>query len=181
MSSRSIHLTSFILFLFIGVIISLTPGVFGEVYPNIPDSGTIKFTLTDIGDSSKISRVALMKMGDYTREGRLHQYENISFNKNTSEILWTPCNNNDCSYASFPTAGGNNGPAELILELHMINPAVDIRSCYGDPTCEHLRGGTSTKSGMLVGVYKTGKAYDISVSSLKSGIGQQYLVSEKKY
>lgn len=154
------------------------PGVFGADNSNIPGSGTINLKLVDVSDYSTINRVSLMRTGEYSRDGRVHQYQNISYNRNTNEIIWTPCNNNDCSYASFPTSGGNNGRDELILEIILDNPTIDTRSCYGNPVCEHLKGGTSTKSGLLNGILKTGNSYEISVNSLKSGIGQQFMITE---
>ncbi|PKP54312.1 MAG: hypothetical protein CVT90_01900 [Candidatus Altiarchaeales archaeon HGW-Altiarchaeales-3] len=178
MIKRSISQHIPALIIICGVIIAGFPGVLGGNNNKTTDSGMITFALTDIGDYSTINRVSLMRTGEYSKDGRVHQYQNISFNRNTHELTWTPCNNNDCSYASFPTSGGNNGRDELILEIFLDNPTIDTSSCYGNPTCEHLKGGSSTKSGVLNGIFKTGKNYEISVGSLKAGIGQQFTVTE---
>ena len=173
MNCGPIHLHIF-LFLFLwGAVIS---GVSGD-QPIVPQQGLITFQLVDIGEL-KVERVSLMKAGEYTKDGRAHQIQNITFNKDTCQIIWNPCNDNDCSYASFPTSGGNNGRDELILDIMVSNAGIDTSSCYGDPTCERLKGGTSTKSGMLDGVFKTGKRYNIHLSSLNPGIGQTFTISD---
>ena len=159
-----------------GVILSGIPGVLGDE-TIMPQQGLITFQFEDIGDNT-INRVSLMKTGEYTKDGRAHQTQNITFNRDTNRIIWNPCNDNDCSYASFPTSGGNNGRDELILEVMLSDSEIDLSSCYGDPTCERLKGGTSTKSGMIDGVFKTGKMYRVYLSSLKPGIGQTFTVTE---
>ena len=165
--------------LFCTFILYSASGVSGDEISETAHPGIITFTLTDLGDTA-ITSVSLMKAGEYFKDGRTNQDQNLSFNRNTNEISWNPCNDNDCSYASFPTSGGNNGRDELILKISLIDPTVDVSSCRADPTCERLRGATSTKSGMLDGIFKTGRSYELSVASLKAGIGQQYVVTEKE-
>ena len=154
-------------------------GVCGGSVADSAASGTIQFTLVDLPENTDVYRVSLKKTGSYYKDGRVSQLQNISFIRSSNGIIWNPCNDNSCSYASFPTSGGNSGPDELILEITLINSAIDVGSCHGDTTCERLKGAISSKSGILDGIFKTGRAYEISVASLQPGIGQQYRVSER--
>lgn len=159
-----------------GIILSGITGVSAAVIDDA-QPGLIIFQLVD-DNNQKIERVSLMKAGEFSKDGRTHQIQNTSFNQENSQVSWNPCNDNECSYASFPTSGGNNGRDELILEITMSDIAIDTSSCYGDPTCERLKGGTSTKSGIINGIFKTGKVYQVFLSSLKPGVGETFTVSE---
>lgn len=158
--------------------IVLMPGVIGEKNYVGPTPGIVQFTLTNLPEGSEVLRTSLMKVGSNSKDGRAHQILNTSFIRSMNTILWTPCDENSCSYASFPTSGGNNGPDELILEIILKNAGIDTQSCYGDTTCERLKGAISTKSGILDGIFKTGRSYEISVSSQGSGIGKTFKVNE---
>ena len=137
----------------------------------------ITFKMTDTGDDD-ILRVSLMKEGESSKYGMARQEQNIEFLKESGEIRWNPCNDNACMIFSSPTAGGKTGRDQLILTITLSNPRVDLRSCLGDPTCERLKGGIYTKSGMLDGILYTGKTYIVSVSSLKAGIGEAFEMQE---
>lgn len=137
----------------------------------------ITFQLTGYGDS-EILRLSLMKEGESYKDGMARQYQNIVFNRETSTIEWNPCDDNACTFGSTRVSGGNTGRDQLILEVTLQDPFVDISSCYGDPVCERLRGGTTVKSGMLEGFFKTGNQYKIVLDSLKAGFGEAFLVTE---
>lgn len=154
----------------------LSSGVYAEIMaPEEPV--TISFQLTDFGDND-ILRVSLMKEGENFKDGMARQYQNTEFNRESNTLVWTPCNDNACTMASTPTAGGNSGRDQLILEVTFVNPSVDISSCHSDTVCERLRGGTTVKSGMIEGYFKTGKTYSVSLNSLKAGIGESFTVYE---
>ncbi|NLV27801.1 MAG: hypothetical protein GXY48_11675 [Methanomicrobiales archaeon] len=138
------------------------------------EPATISFLLTDYGEKD-ILRVSLMKEGESNKNGMSRQYQNIRFDRESGIVEWTPCNDNSCTITSTKTAGGKTGRDQLILEVTFANPSIDVSSCYGVPTCERLRGGTTVKSGMLEGFFKTGMTYSISLDSLKSGIGEAYI------
>ena len=146
-----------------------------EYSSDIP--GAITFQLKDFGDATLL-HVSLMKEGESYKNGMVRQIQNFEFIRYTHEIRYTPCNDNSCMVFSVPSAGGTTGRDQLILEVTFENPAVDVSSCLGDPTCERLRGGTFTKSGMLDGIFKTGKTYTVSLGSLKAGIGEAFNVTE---
>lgn len=167
----------FSLLLICGCILFTISGVFGDEQNRIHTPQTITLKLGDTG-LNNIERVSLMKAGEYYKDGRANQNENIEFNRNTQEITWNPCNDNACSYISLPTAGGNSGRDELVLEVFATDPSIDVSSCHDDPTCERLLGGTLTKSGMLDGIFYTGRTYEVSIGSLKPGIGETFQVKE---
>jgi hypothetical protein len=154
-----------------------TAGVSGDEIHTAPGNGTVIFLLTDYGDSS-IQYVSLMKSGENSKDGMTRQTQNMKFIRESDAVIWTPCNENACMVASSPTAGGTGGRDELILSLTLQNPHVDVRSCYGDPTCERLKGGTSKKSGMIDGIFYTGRMYEISIASLQPGIRETFEVTE---
>jgi hypothetical protein len=141
------------------------------------DNSYITFHLTDLGDEN-ILHVSLMKEGESSKDGMVRQEQNIEFIRDRNEIRWNPCNDNACTIFSSKTAGGKTGRDQLILTITFSNPKVDVTSCSGDPTCERLKGGTYTKSGMLDGILYTGKTYAVSVSSLKAGIGGAFEMQE---
>lgn len=157
--------------------VSVIPVLADEVQQE--ENTQITFRLTDLGDSP-ILRVALMKEGESSKNGMVRQLQNIAYNSETSEISWSPCNDNSCAYSSTSTSGGNSGRDQLILEITFQNPAVDVSSCHGDPTCERLKGGVYTKSGMLNGIFYTGKTYLVSVDSLQAGIGEAFEIALEK-
>jgi hypothetical protein len=161
------------------LMIFFIPAVSGENKYADSLPGIVQFALTDLPEKTDILKVTLMKAGSDSKDGRVRQIQNATFVRDSGRILWNPCNDNTCSYSSFPTSDGNNGPGELLLELSLINPGIDTGSCYGDQTCERLKGAISTKSGLIDGVFKTGKLYGISVSSLQPGIGGQFQVRER--
>lgn len=152
-------------------------GVLAETNDGEQNPQVITFQLTDFGDDD-ILRVSLMKEGESSKNGMVRQVQNIQLNRETNSIEWNPCNDNACMVASLPTAGGTTGRDQLILELTFQNPAVDTSSCHGNPTCERLKGGTYTKSGMLDGMFYTGKVYAVSVQSLKAGIGEAFTITQ---
>ena len=141
------------------------------------DNSLITFHLTDTGDDT-ILRVSLMKEGESFKNGMARQEQDIEFIRERNEIRWNPCNDNACMVFSSKSAGGKTGRDQLILTITYSNPKVDVTSCSGDPTCERLKGGTYTKSGMLDGILYTGKTYAVSVSSLKAGIGEAFEMQE---
>lgn len=141
------------------------------------DNSCITFQLTDTGDDD-ILRISLMKEGESSKNGMARQEQNVEFIRERNEIRWNPCNDNACMIVSSKTAGGKTGRDQLILTITFSNPKVDVRSCSDDPTCERLKGGTYTKSGMLDGILYTGKTYAVSVSSLKAGIGEAFEMQE---
>lgn len=141
------------------------------------DDSSITFQLTDIGDDD-ILRVSLMKEGESSKNGMTRQEQDIEFIRESNEIRWNPCNDNACMIFSSKSAGGKTGRDQLILTITYSNPKVDVTSCFGDPTCERLKGGTYTKSGMLDGILHTGKTYTVSLSSLKAGIGEAFEMQE---
>ncbi|ABD40088.1 hypothetical protein Mhun_0318 [Methanospirillum hungatei JF-1] len=141
------------------------------------DNSVITFHLTDLGDDD-ILRVSLMKEGESSKNGMVRQEQNIEFIRDRNEIRWNPCNDNECMIFSSKTAGGKTGRDQLILTITFSNPKVDVTSCSGDPTCERLKGGTYTKSGMLDGILYTGKTYAVSASSLKAGVGEAFEMQE---
>ena len=167
----------FWLFIICGFFLIVTPVISGETLPDQTEPALINFRLVDTEQYS-IDHVSLMKAGEYNKDGQSHQYQNIEFSKESGELHWNPCNDNSCSIVSQPTSGGTTGRDELILEVFEINPSVNVDSCYGDTTCERLKGRTRTISGMIEGFFKTGKTYEISIASLKPGIRESFLVTE---
>ncbi len=141
------------------------------------NSSVIILTFTD-SDPYEIERVSLMKSGEIYPDGQSHQMQNAEFHHQSKELVWNPCNDKSCSVVSLPSSGGKTGRDELILEVTLVHPGIQADSCYGDTTCERLQGKTRTISGMLEGFFKTGKVYEVSVSSLKPGIGESFTVSE---
>ncbi|MDD1730375.1 MAG: hypothetical protein LUQ50_15075 [Methanospirillum sp.] len=160
-----------------GCLFLLIPGVYGDDQIISPVSQTVILKLIDTGGKT-IDHTSLMKSGENYKDGQSRQVQNTWFNHETHELIWTPCNDNPCSYISLPTAGGKTGRDELILELKVSDPTVDVSSCYSDPTCERLKGGTSTVSGILEGIFYTGRTYEVSINSLKPGIREAFQVTE---
>jgi len=160
-----------------GCLLFLISGVYGDDQNGVSAPQITVFKLTDTGEKN-IERASLMKYGENYKDGNSRQLLTTQYNRYTQELIWTPCNDNACTYISLPTAGGTTGRDELVLEVVLSDPSVDLSSCYNDPTCERLRGGTSTISGMVDGFFKTGKMYEISVDSLKPGIKETYQVTE---
>jgi hypothetical protein len=165
------------LILFIGICALFMFACAGADQPESQIPGVITFQLTGSGDDT-ILWVSLMKEGDSSKNGMVRQDQNIEFNRESSEIQWNPCNDNSCMIFSSPTAGGTTGRDQLILEITLANPAVDVSSCSGDPTCERLKGRTFTKSGMLDGIFYTGKTYTVALDSLQAGFGEAFKVTE---
>lgn len=163
--------------LVLGCLLLFFPGVNGESSSVQNEPAVITLKLVDT-EQYAIDRVYLMKAGEVYKDGQSRQYQNTEFSRESEEITWNPCNDISCSVVSLPTSGGKTGRDELILELFVTNPAIDVDSCYSDTTCERLKGGTCTISGMLEGFFKTGKTYEISVANLKPGIGESYPVRE---
>ena len=139
----------------------------------------ITFELTDLGEN-EIIRATIMKKGEYGRDGQVRQYQNTDFIRELNEIRYNPCNDNSCYVSSTPTAGGTYGRDELILEVTMQNPEVDVTSCYSNPVCERIKGGVITKSGMIDGIFYTDRRYVISIGSLRDGFGERFEVYEKQ-
>jgi len=160
-----------------GFFLLFFPGVCSGEQVDAGNQSTIVFRLVDIGDNS-IDRVSLMKSGESSKDGMTRQEQNIVFDREANEIVWTPCNDNSCRYLSSSTAGGKTGRDELILKIFQSNPAVDVASCHGDETCERLKGGTAVKSGLIDGYFRTGKIYEVSLASLQPGIGESFQVIE---
>lgn len=148
-----------------------------DVPADLNDSSVIILTFTGT-DPYDIERVSLMKAGEMYQDGQSHQIQNTEYNYQSKELVWHPCNDLSCSVLSLPTSGGKTGRDELILEITLVHPGIDADSCYGDTTCERLQGKTRTISGMLEGYFKTGKKYEVSISSLKAGIGESFQVIE---
>jgi len=140
-------------------------------------TNVITFRLNDIGDYN-IQHVSLFKNGESYKDGYLRQAQNIEYNRDTKELIWTPCNDNACTVPSNPTAGGTTGRDELILTVTLEDPLVNVDSCWGDTTCEKLKGKTITTSGMINGYLKTGKTYDLSIGSLEPGFRQTFQIAE---
>lgn len=151
--------------------------VWGESITGDSPQGIIRFHLIHQDDYT-IEQVSLMKSGEFTRDGRAHQLENVTYLRDSEIILWNPCNEYDCVYSSFPTSGGNSGRDELILTITTRNPGMDTSSCYGDETCKRLKGEFNTISGILNGAFHTGRAYEVYLSSLKPGVGESFTVRE---
>lgn len=170
------QIMNIIYLLICGTILISIIGVYGD-HSETAAPQMITFKLVD-DEGKNIERVSLSKAGEYYKDGRAHQAENITFNTDTQEILWNPCNDNACSYISLPTAGGNSGRDELNLEIFAQDPSVDVSSCHNNPTCERLQGGTLTKSGVLDGIFYTGRTYEVSIGSLKPGIGESFSVTQ---
>jgi hypothetical protein len=163
------------------VIICFTSAqVIGDSNADIQTKGTIILNFVDVHEKYSIERVSLMKKGEYYKDGRVPQYQDISFNRINNQVIWNPCNDNECTCYSFPSSGGNNGRDQLVLEFFLINHNVDTSSCSGNPTCKRLRGGTRTISGLINGIFSTGKTYDISVSGIQPGVGESFKVSESR-
>lgn len=141
------------------------------------NSSAIILTFTDTYPY-EIERVSLMKSGEIYPDGQSHQMQNAKYHHQSTELVWNPCNNKSCSVVSLPSSGGKTGRDQLILEVTLVHPGVQADSCYGDTTCERLKGKTRTISGMLKGFFKTGNVYEVSVSSLKPGIGESFTVNE---
>lgn len=158
------------------IICSCNP-VCGDSLTGSNQPGIIRFHLLYDTDTI-IEQVSLMKSGEYTKDGRSHQYQNATYLRDSHIILWNPCNDYDCMYSSFPTSGGNSGRDELLLTITSRNPGVDTTSCYGDETCKRLKGAVTTMSGVLNGVFHTGRTYEVYMSSLKPGIGEAFSVRE---
>lgn len=174
--NKSGKLRIFILFLICGSIYTLIPANMGD-RPDQVNPEVITFKLNDIGNYN-ILRASLMKNGESYKDGLVRQEQNIVFNRDNNEIIWTPCNDNSCAVPSNPTAGGTTGADQLILTVTLENPPLDVSSCYGDPTCEKLKGKTIVKSGMINGYYKTGKKYALSIGSLEPGFRETFQVEE---
>ncbi|WP_319580418.1 hypothetical protein [uncultured Methanospirillum sp.] len=175
-SNRKITRITFLLTI-IGCIIFQITGVYGDEQAETPIPQVVIFKLTDT-DGKNIDHVSLMKLGENYKDGNSRQVLSTQFIRDAQELVWTPCNENSCTYISLPTSGGTTGRDELVLEVVLSDPSIDLTTCYADPTCERLRGGTSTISGMVDGMFKTGKQYEISINSLKPGIKEGYIVSE---
>jgi hypothetical protein len=155
-------------------LVAFIPGVMAD---NPIGSNVITFRLNDIGNYD-LQHVSLMKNGESYKDGYGRQIQTIEYNRYLKELIWTPCNNNACTVPSNPTAGGTTGRDELILTLTLEDHSINVDSCWGDPTCEKLKGKTVTISGMINGYFKTGKIYDISIGSLEPGFRQAFDVSE---
>jgi len=175
-SNRKISTTTFLLIL-IGCFVFQITGVYGDEQSKVQISEVVIFKLTET-DGKSIDHVTLMKYGENYKDGNSRQILNTQFNRDTHELVWTPCNDYSCTYISLPTSGGTTGRDELILEVKLSDSSIDLTTCYADPTCERLRGGTSTISGMVDGIFQTGKMYEISINSLKPGIKEGYTVNE---
>lgn len=147
--------------------------------PGSEKPAIITFELTDFGEN-EIIRATIMKKGEYGRDGQVRQYQNTDFIRELNEIRYNPCNDNSCYVSSTPTAGGTYGRDELILEVTMQNPEVDVASCYSNPVCERIKGGVITKSGMIDGIFHTDRRYVISIGSLRDGFGERFEVYEKQ-
>jgi hypothetical protein len=154
--------------------------VWGDSITGDSPQGIIRFHLIH-QDDANIEQVSLMKSGEFTRDGRAHQLENVTYLRDSEIILWNPCNEYDCVYSSFPTSGGNSGRDELILTITTRNPGVDTSSCFGDETCKRLKGEVNTISGVLNGSFHTGRDYEVYLSSLKPGVGESFTVREVGY
>ncbi|PWR73891.1 hypothetical protein [Methanospirillum lacunae] len=159
-----------------GCLLCLVSAAYGDEQQT-PLPQVVVFKLTDTGGKN-IDHVSLMKFGENYKDGNSRQVLTTQFDRDRQELVWIPCNDNACTYISLPTAGGTTGRDELVLEVALSDPSIDLTTCYADPTCERLRGGTSTVSGMLDGMFKTGKVYEISIDSVKPGIKQTYDVQE---
>ncbi len=173
---RKITTITFLLTI-IGCITFLITGAYGDDQTKTSTPQVVIFKLIDT-DGKNIDHVSLMKVGENYKDGNSRQVLSTQFIRDTQELVWTPCNDNSCTYISLPTSGGTTGRDELVLEVALSDPSIDLTTCYADPTCERLRGGTSTMSGMVDGMFKTGKQYEISISSLKPGVKEGYAVSE---
>ncbi|HWQ66968.1 MAG TPA: hypothetical protein VN372_08870 [Methanospirillum sp.] len=177
MSNTSYQHSFPVILLICGCILVSFHGVYADQQSISPDPAVITFKLVDTGENT-ILRASLMKEGEYSKNGQTRQDQQIQFVRETNEIIWNPCNDNSCSVTSLPTAGGTTGRDELILNVIMQNPSVDLSLCHGDTTCERLRGGIVTKSGMVDGFFYTGKTYTISIAGLQPGINQAFPVTE---
>lgn len=177
MISNRLNITFTFILIIAGCFLCLMTGVYGDEQPGTPVPQVVIFKLTDTGGKN-IDHVSLMKFGENYKDGNSRQVLTTQFNRDRQELVWIPCNDNACTYISLPTAGGTTGRDELVLEVALSDPSIDLTTCYADPTCERLRGGTSTVSGMIDGMFKTGKVYEISIDSLKPGIKQTYDVKE---
>jgi hypothetical protein len=154
-----ISLMSCICFLLI-----LTPA-YGDTQADNDGSSNITFKLTDLGPYT-INSVNLMKVGPNLKDGHVPEQMTFVFSRDTNEIIWTPCNGNSCSFYSYQTSGGKTGPAKLNLDIELTDPEVDVSSCHYDYTCERLLGGTKDINGFLLGTFRTGHTYNVSLSSL---------------
>jgi hypothetical protein len=158
-------------------VVCILVNISGVMADNPIGSNVITFRLNDIGDYD-IQHVSLFKNGESYKDGFLRQAQNIEYNRDAKELIWTPCNDNFCTVPSNPTAGGTTGRDELILTVTLDDPLVNVDSCWGDTTCEKLKGKTITTSGMINGYFKTGKIYDLSIGSLEPGFRQVFQVRE---
>jgi len=166
-------LISFLILLMFYLIL---PGSSATSDSDFSQNGSIIFRLFD--EDNSIIYASLSKVGRSDVDGRSEQSQHIAFNIVNQEIIWTPCNDYACTISSFPSSGGTTGPLQLMMTIVSVNPDIDTSSCYGDSVCERLKGATITKSGLLQGIFSTGKTYDIYISSLNPGIREPFVVKQ---
>lgn len=136
----------------------------------------ITFVLADLGDY-QVEQISLMKKGRIGQDGYTREEQMVEFLRRSDTILWNPCDGTECAVSSFSGSGGTGGRDQLILNLVVSRSDQNADSWCRETACERLEGRQMTISGMLEGIFHTGRTYTVSVSGLKPGIGESFPVT----